>query len=196
MPASLSPDVLRRRRSNAETPVGSIPLELLSTVFEYTALSFGDHDAINFGLLPMLINSCSRLRHAAIHTPFIWSFITFRWRDGPHRTAWRKILSVHLERSGVVDLHVLLDVENDTANAFNLHLAIESFKDAIQPHLNRCSKLDAREVHLSTRWGGRPLPSFFPLEWNMERLEQFTSPVISTIEEGCLVRLRTLRYSV
>src|ERR1700733_3865116 len=151
MAASLalrSPSLRRERRShNTRSPLGRMPLELITYIIEYATLSArveGDFGAtitaVNKVLLPGVLHSCSILRWAALQTPFVWSFVEVIYLDRggrPTSTSWDKLLT-HLRLSKQDDFELVVHT--------NLRVPVGQYfrklSEVLQRHLGRCCRLE------------------------------------------------------
>lgn len=182
----------RLRPSGPIAPIQTLPAEILQMVFEHAAAELADtHDAVNMELIPALMATCTKFRAVALETPFLWSFVTFKWFK-PRRCASgdleifsRSDISLRLERSKQTAFHLLVLLrKEDIINLFvpvpGIYLpdapwvdrSMDQLKQLLLPHMHRCCKVEVVNGEPSA-WLELLLvqcPQFFPLTENMPKL--------------------------
>ena len=152
---------------NRETPIGQLPVELLSDIFHIGLQEYGldDHHAIKY--LCAITSTCSAWRDTALGTPLLWQRIIYKepaipkpnGRTIPRHTKDR--LQAFLSRSKDCNLLLHLDLCASTLRA-------PAIKKIVYPHLARC-------LAISLSFNAESdIKGFLPLPGDLCRLTEFT----------------------
>lgn len=181
----------RLRPSGPIAPIQTLPVEILQMVFEHAAAELADtHDAVNMELIPTLMATCTKFRAVALDTPFLWSFVTFKWTKPRHLSNGfigrmglfnRAEILLRLERSKQTTFHLLVlmreedvkdlwmeTIQNPTEHPVNG--SMDELKELVRPYMHRCRKVEVVEIELATAIFQLHFPSFFPLTEEMPEL--------------------------
>ncbi|KAJ8690805.1 hypothetical protein PTI98_012204 [Pleurotus ostreatus] len=150
---------LEEYKNNRYLPVSKLPPEVLSTIFEFIAMTIED-DVEPYSDLLSATQVCRLWRQVALLSPRIWSFI--------YCSAMPRLVDLFLERSKSAPLHLLYSDDNVPENV-----------QKVLNHLHRLKaiNLQGREADWSSRIISQGAPQLESLSLrNCGEIERFHPP--------------------
>ena len=155
---------------NHNAAASSLPIELLSEIFQVGLAEYPPHDLHSIKYLNVISSTCRAWRYAALGTSSLWRCITYEEKDSncdpnlkrqtiSHRTKER--LSAYLSRSKGCSIILCLTFRKSSVR-------LQRIKKIVYPHLTRCLSITLSLLSKSD------VRNFFPLPGNLYQLTTLT----------------------
>ncbi|TBU23258.1 hypothetical protein BD311DRAFT_731651 [Dichomitus squalens] len=154
--SSPMPFPIRLSHVNSMTPIHSLPVELLTRIFQLGVDSQpapDDRDPCELTFEVTISHVCRHWRNVALHTPHLWTTIHFR--TTPHMTRG----NTYLARNARLPIDIYVDTCSEDAYAHRQDLLFrEQFIpvfNIVLPHIDRWRELHLKVADLECKAGAR-----------------------------------------